>query len=694
MKQIIYKFGSLLLSLAMILGLTACSDSSSDEPTPEKPYEMIYSSTMMLRQAWKITEHEYSDKSYYTKDFKTSWVINQGFTYGGQQYFPFSYKLSLQSEIHYVPTVEVGAFPNGDLCIVDAESYQPIFFIEDMHSGGNKDVMIIRDREGNRFRCESVSDARIYFLENCTSKTSLKLHYVQAFDYNTTTEIDYTVASLPQNVLGAYSVLVEKGDALVIDITSADGGYAQLTSSNLTSYGYMRGEITDEGLSYGGNDPTPGPSGEFDTAAEEAIKGVFVADLGYFFINIEAEGKPLISYNDGYYNVKGCQPGIRVRNFEDGTKWIVNASDGAKLLRLNEIAPDRSYINLSTLNDNDHMIYRAAPDATVAYFINGSSSYDTLYIDYKSYTNGGKQTIHGWREVVSRYDDSACGVPLLWTDRTSPIELSVSIEAKNTYLSELKPTTFDYTVTIPAGNLTLQRITITDADIRKVPTKEEIAQLEAFLWQKGKVRAWRLQSYANAAENNGEIQPAKEDIWMITETVTLDQGFHSNLQPDKFNGNFYIEQTTSGFLVLKSWDGKASMEILSSVSEIIDEGKLAVRFGSSTHYYVAARKPLVAYCQLAGNHIVGSRRLEAYNVDEVSGNGTVLSSKKVYGRPLDLAGYPATAGWALIADEHTYGEESYFDIWAHVIDYNSSRTYYYSQLKCPLGSLVKISVED
>ncbi|MDE6526684.1 MAG: hypothetical protein K2L75_05460, partial [Muribaculaceae bacterium] len=94
------------LAAFFVLALAACSDSSDDlDGGIQKDYEVNESYTDLLQQVWKITEHEYADKSYYTRDFKTSWVINKPFSYNGQVYRTFNYKLSLQTEINYVEEV-------------------------------------------------------------------------------------------------------------------------------------------------------------------------------------------------------------------------------------------------------------------------------------------------------------------------------------------------------------------------------------------------------------------------------------------------------------------------------------------------------------------------------------------------------------------------------------------------------------
>lgn len=449
------------LAAIFVLALAACSDDT--DGGIQKDYEVNESYTDLLQQAWKITEHEYADKSYYTRDFKTSWVINKPFSYNGRVYRTFNYKLSLQTEINYVEEVEVGTFPDGEDWIVDLKDGSRLFAIEDLHYGGNKYVMIIRDRQGNRFRCETVADDCIYFVENATDYNTLKVEYVRTINAygNTVADIDYTIAALPRNLIGAYAVLVEGGaTGIELKLTASNGNAKLLTSNGLGS-GWCRGEITSYDLP--GEDPEQPDNpntGDRDTEMEKQLFGAWV-EPGYenFIFYYYYDDTYIVSFRHfNMWLIGQSYKQLEVTNGNDGRKitdiFVTNQYSPYEYMVVGFPREDPALSNWVTLQ------YIKKPKAVC---FKNKSSYKNVTVKYKtikSNTNSNSLYLH------TETGTSTEGKPfaLIAVDKelfNGDWTVNAEISAYNDYNTDLVQ--IDYTYTVPSDAPDVTCIEITDA---------------------------------------------------------------------------------------------------------------------------------------------------------------------------------------------------------------------------------------
>ncbi len=696
---------------AVALSFASCSD-KSDEPNggDDGNYEIDYYATSVLQRPWKITEHEYSGKSYYTKDFETSWVINQAFNSNGRVYTPFSYKLSLQSEVHYVEEVEVRDYlEEPELVICDSNTGQRIFTLEEYYDGGNYYVMIIRDRQGNRFRCESRDNAKMFFATNVSSYETLSLAYKTLIasdgDYKT---IDYTVKALPRKVTGAYAIMLEDNSyAVAYDVVAPDGATKFQTSSELAP-GFNNGDITDEGFAGGGDEPGPTPSGEYDTVAEDILKdGVFVSDNGWgdkFLINAELDGAyyPLTACVDGKYIYYA--PEIRVRNY-DGARWIVMKNQPlTRIYRLIDYAADGSSITIAASDTPDTPIVLDRQTDCLVHFYNNETSYESFRVELKQVAVGGvnSDTNHWQNPQVLRNYNGMGALPVKWYDQSKPLTITSTIYAYNATDPE-NGVDFEYTSTVEPGSSMFARTIITDADIPHEPTKEEIANLEAKLWQDGSATAWRLVKCAQGLDGTYKAPLDSEPHWLITErNISMEQGLHlaytyyasPYYSTSHINSNYYIEYK-NGELRFKSWDGKDVMQILTPIQDILSKGVLEIcrkeDNGSFYKYYFEnCKKPLIIYARLKDN-ITSISKITRYEVNECNSYGRVVATKKIsYSGDWGslLLSSKRCGAWALIADETTIEDSS------NTFEVNA---YSHSAAVCkhkdlPLGSLTEMLI--
>lgn len=241
----------LFMLIGMIL-LPSCSGDNNDAPYDNTIYN--FEMTDALCDVWKITEWEEAGKSYYTKDFETSWIICS--KEGTRR--PMSYRLTGRPEIHYIPYFGVYE-KNGRQYISESNETVPLFEIEDFTTPGNKKVMILLDTRGNRYRCESVSNPMVVYLYNSTNYDTLSIHYthyeanLDGTIYGAKT-LDYTVAALPRQLDVAYCVLIDPYSAnsrytnlLCCDVTSPEGETVQYTF--YPNHGFNRGYINDSDFS-------------------------------------------------------------------------------------------------------------------------------------------------------------------------------------------------------------------------------------------------------------------------------------------------------------------------------------------------------------------------------------------------------------------------------------------------------------
>ncbi len=648
---------------AVGLSLASCSD-KGDEPNggDDGDYEIDYYATSVLQRPWKITEHEYSGKSYYTKDFETSWVINQAFRANGRTYTPFSYKLSLQSEVHYVEEVEVRDYPDEpELVICDSNTGQRIFTIEEYYDGGNYYVMIVRDRQGNRFRCESRDNAKMFFATNVSSYETLSLAYKTLIasdgDYKT---IDYTVKALPRKVTGAYAIMLEDNSyAVAYDVVAPDGATKFQTSSEL-ALGFNNGDITDEGFVGGGDEPGPTPSGEYDTVAEDILKdGVFVSDNGWgdkFLINAQLDGAyyPLTACVDGKYIYYA--PEIRVRNCDDGTRWLVMKNQPlTRIYRLIDYAADGSSITIAASDTPDTPIVLDRQTDCLVHFYNNETSYESFRVELKQVAVGGvnSDTNHWQNPQVLRNYNGMGALPVKWYDQSKPLTITSTIYAYNATDPE-NGVEFEYTSTVEPGSSMFARTIITDDDIPHEPTKEEIAALEAKLWQNGSATAWKISE--SCKDGEGYYTAHEPYGWIITErNISLEQGFHF---ADKNNGknvdgNYYIVYE-NGKLMFRAWNSTSkSFQILTPINKILATGEMEVLFSATKTKYKCrnVKRPLIGYLYFKNlNASVSYVTVSHYIVDGYNDYG-----RQVYYEIVSGFGGKVQKGksgaFALLADE-------------------------------------------
>lgn len=286
MKNAMVKVAKLRFLLSLLVGvffLPACSDSTdkenNDEPANNPSYN--YELSDQICAVWKITEWESSDKSYFTKDFETSWIICSKENTGRA----ISYRLTKQPEIHYAADVAVYE-RSGRRYIAESEDATPIFEIEDFTMPGNKKVMILLDRSGNRYRCETVANPMVAFLYNSTNYDTLSVRFtsyeasLDGVSYGAK-ELDYIISALPRQLDAAYCVLVEPYSAnsrysniLRCDITSPEGETIQYTCH--PNYGFNRGYINDNDFT--GVPTTPDKPDEPETPDTPDVSEKTMAD--------------------------------------------------------------------------------------------------------------------------------------------------------------------------------------------------------------------------------------------------------------------------------------------------------------------------------------------------------------------------------------------------------------------------------
>lgn len=693
-------FKKLLYPLLAVLGLAlgACSDKGGDEPGGGD-YEVDEYATSMLRQVWKIAEHEYAGKSYYTKDFETSWLINAPFAVNGRTYAPLSYKLSLQTEVQYVSDVEVRDYlEEPELVICESNTGKRIFTIEEYYNGGNYWVMIIRDRQGNRFRCESRSDATVFFANNRSSCENLSLEYKNliASDASYKT-IDYTVKALPRNVVGAYAILLE-GDAYAVsyEVTTPGGASKFQTSSELTT-GFNQAEITDEGFDGGGDDPDPSPAGDYDTVAEDILNGVFVSDNGYgdkFLINAEMSGigRPLSACVDGKYVYHTDR--IRVRNMEDGTKWVVmSPQEVTRLYRLIDYAADGSSITISPREEPNSIIVLSRQDDCLVHFYKNETASYGLRVQLKQVAQGDVDydTKH-WRNQAVYGGDGIGAIPIRWYDKSKPLTITSTIEVYDVTDANYG-VEFEYTSTVEPGSSMFARTVITDADIPHEPTKEEIAALEAKLWQDGAVTAWRVDKCVSL---DGDYYKECGGYLIFERELAYKQGLHfyNDITHSNYHDNNYLCYE-DGILKFKNWDSDRviypEFEIFTPLDKIMQDGEMIFRYNNHYCFHVVnCKQPLVVYC-IAGSGVDEYSDVRSYTIKQYNAYGRLISERKIEFKD-DIRVRKTSKGGAFVlaADETSDVGNGYFTV---EVNYVSKNKAYYKTSRTNLGLNNIVTIE-
>ena len=691
----------LFLSLlaALCLGFTSCSD-KDEEPGggTAKDYEYNDYYTALLRQAWKITEHEYADKSYYTKDFETSWVINEPFNYEGTEYCPFNYKLSLQSEINYVESVEVGTFADGEDWIVDLGTGRRLFAIESLTFGGNYYVMILRDTAGNRFRCHSVDGPCILFVENATDR-ALAAQYVRTFEYTdngnstaTVDELGYTIKSLPANTIGAYDYGVD------IKFTASNGNSKLLTCTNLRS-GWNRGEISGDFST--SEEPDEPETPEYDTEIEEALFGTWLSgdSSASFFNYYNLEGTYVFDYRIFSYSrfiSSFDSTRIRVKNEADGTKWAVDESGSIRFFEIRNFKTN-SAMEIRLDGQNEWTLLYCHSDKARVFFIENGSSYEMLEVTYYSVSGGITETIYPDSYYVAMqgyHYQGMLGINGWIFPETYTVKATV--KAYRSSASSTPDAEFEYTAEAPSDSK-FTRAIITDADIPYKPNAEDVAKLEALLWQDGRATAWRIEG--RASSEGAEFKPLRSEYgWLITEHK---QGLHiGGLEYDVENG-FKLRCEDGNFrlkiegekLYFVDWEGtKLKLEILTPMREILNEKYMDIRIvGQDIVYHcIYSNNPLILYAVRQDN-ITDYRIVSRYEITEKRANGSTITKRTLTGIYFNYKVSDATpvSAWCLAADEVTNPDDGVFEVKMYL---NGENTPHLTYQNLYLGRTAKFTI--
>ncbi|MDE6612831.1 MAG: hypothetical protein K2K22_09770 [Muribaculaceae bacterium] len=673
------------LATIFVLALAACSD--DPDGGIQKDYEVNESYTDLLQQAWKITEHEYADKSYYTRDFKTSWVINKPFSYNGRVYRTFNYKLSLQTEINYVEEVEVGTFPDGEDWIVDLKDGSRLFAIEDLHYGGNKYVMIIRDRQGNRFRCETVANDCIYFVENATDYNTLKVEYVRTINAygNTVADIDYTVAALPRNLIGAYAVLVEGGaTGIELKLTASNGNAKLLTSNGLGS-GWCRGEITSYDLP--GEDPE---QPDFDTETAEALFGVWIEDERHLsFLNyLNINGKPTFSYciQSSTRFIQTYDFEIKIKDYPDGSKWAVfqkNATDFQELFEIADFIPQKS-MKIRRLGDTVWTTLRYIPDGK-CFVIKNVSSYEELRITYLSLSDNNGKEIALDSYTRDYKSNEYCGV--LSIDGSVFRSYTVKAKIEACKRAGYEPAfEFEYSKTVPAGAPALTCIEISDDDFPASLNAADMAKLESKLWSAKEPAAWRIDKF-KPNSNYDFIDISQNYGWLITERLyNLHQGLHIGGNVSFKADDNYLLKDIGGKLYLTDWNqNKPKIEILTPIDVILNSDVMDIREEGDDRIYrcTYCATPLVVFTMINAEVAHSGSPVEVlkYEITETNSSGSVVSQRTITNDYfIRTLGYDnLEAAWCLAADETLNPDQGRYTISQFIYWNGSVRKYTKSQ---------------
>ncbi|MBO5182432.1 MAG: hypothetical protein J6B92_11215 [Paraprevotella sp.] len=674
LRKLFYCFSFLLVSF-----LVSCSD-ENNEPVLQNEYEVDYYTTSVLQRPWKITEHEYAGYSYYTKDFETSWVINRGIRTNEAEFYPFSYKLPLQKSIHYVPGVEVRIYPDSkEPVICDAATNERIFHIEECNSGGNYYIMIIRDLEGNRFRCESRDNACMFCVTNASSYETLSISYKALISqYDERKEIDYTVESLPRNVTGAYAILVEDDMYSVeYEVEAPDGAKKLQTSSGLYAPGTINGDITDEGFVSGGDEsPEESP---YDEEAERLLENVFVSENssdGCFIIykNIDGAGYRYSQCLDGRYIYSTS--GVRVLNGEDGNKWIVMAgSANGRICQL--VDYDSESLTVASPDYPQKTMKLRRQSDCLVHFYKNKTSYESCRIDVTKIVLGSSQQLDlpQWNIPQLRQNDEgifAFPVP-------GGLTQNVAIEAKGYAYNATDPENgVEFTIksSRSSGSNTIARTVIEDSDLPHEPTKEEIDRLEAFLWKSNTAMTWRIMEYAEKEEDEYKPLSNGHYYWLITErNIDMEQGIHfghNNTNSHDIDENCYITYE-NGVLLIETWKGEKKFEILNSIPDILSTGVMELYFYDTKLKIrcIPSKKPLLVYAALgtSGLTLDGTITVKKYDIKVKNKYGRIVEERSLIGTNPFISRSKTKGAWALISDEVINPDEGLsFDISAKTED--------------------------
>lgn len=322
----------------LCLGLVACD--KSDDPGFNRNYELNEYLTAQLVGGYKITEHEYADKGYYTKDFETSWLIGH---LNNDGTVALSYKPSLQNEVQFYPCCEVGDFSNGTF-IVNPKTGDAYFEVESTFYDG----IILKDYQTNRFRCEELgldmyrNTNVVYYVENQTSYPYINLRYTGC-DGSQSKTLNYTVNGLKPDEDYAYAILLPPYTTEVTwTAENPDGAYCEVTSSGLTA-GWNCSTIRND---YFANSPGGG-NGNQGEVSEELLKEFEAylwdpyATRAWRINKITYGGGAVEDLGDSNYGwvittLEGFSQGFTIglhNHFYYSTNYFVEAEDGEVYLK-------------------------------------------------------------------------------------------------------------------------------------------------------------------------------------------------------------------------------------------------------------------------------------------------------------------------------------------------------------------------
>lgn len=617
-----------------------------------RPYTLNKQLTDQIASAWKITEYEPTTNSYYTKDFETSWVFIGSLSGGASEPNNLSYKLAAEKEIHNVRNVEVGTYSDGADWIVDADSYEKIFCIEDLHSAGNYYVMIIRDKTGNRYRCHSVNDPHLFYIINGCRSQSVRVDYLSegtidnSGNFTEVNKLGNFVRSHETSEMldGApsYVVLVEKPYNLRVKLTGKDGSEHIYITDAID----MRKNVWTIDDSFlggnGGGDEGDGPYDDRQIKLQEKLKGKSYISLDglswFYFDDVPGLGSiASINLNTTNYTLRTSESGLYFRNEND--RYVVMNIDSNKgtedicYMTYDEASDTVTIWKLyDTTGIKKYKLYEAK---AILVGLENKTSYPLVDYDFNYTIPGYDITVNLPRgNSSSMYPNTKVYLINLKTGK-----INIDIDVKGYGYKNMNGTgsydTMSYKGTIkPTGNK-ICKIDVNDSMFTSEPTEEDIQKLTQILWTHNKATAWRVSGYATDASNLDKMTMYDDTYgWLITECIGFKQGVHFCYEYNTqftIDGNFYLKwDEKNKLLKFVNWEeGKKDFDILTPISEILSKGTMLVRpYDAKQHIYKCeiSLKPLIIGIK-RGSGVVGYRRPYYYDIVEHDTYGRELSKR-------------------------------------------------------------------
>lgn len=664
------KIKSLLL-LITLFALGACSGGDEGEPgggnKPSAGYEQNRQFTDLLATTWKITEYEPAGKSYYTKDQTTSWLINETLYDGGTYIRGLSYKLSQQTSINWVENVAVYTrTADGTNWIFDTEANKAIFCIEELYDGGNYYVMIIRDGSNNRYRCHSVSNARLFFLHNqCNYDISVK--YTQTIAGTTESPVEYTLGNVHPDNAPSHYVLIENADAIEMHISTFKGLLGTpayqiyLTCSDLIP-GFNRGTVQDADFDNvePGEDPTRPV--EFNTDMEARVKGKFFADqtvkAWFAWTPLGDTEAVTASFNSReYYNEVGT---FRIRTVS-GTDYLCKLDETGNYepvisLSFSTIDPKILYFAINGSSESGGVVY---PAGALLYYKN-STSYDNLKIE-------SSVPHFGYADFMAKKGSEYSNFALMPLSTPSGEKLTVTATITPSAEGESATTSFDYKLTFTTNGSAAYRIIITDDDLTREDTPEEIYALEQLMWHDRGATAWRIDEYKPYAGAAWKPVKFARNGWLVTTHSALAErtvSFYEGTRPysiaahTSYRYSLKWNKEAGVLQMVNDQTGSPWFDILTPARDVLRTGDMDIRKTDGTIFrLILSKKPLIIGARLTNGG--NSRDIQSAYVIEMDSYGRYLTSWYFLhdgdNAPLTL-NYPE-GGFFLASDETLASDE-------------------------------------